>query len=128
MNISKKAFERMFRGKTQVPYKLKIEGQDYTINLRLRWKYKFFKAFMRSMGQKVGRRASLPNTFKANPDTYGFLIKNIEPTLNKIVDSEKKKINNFKLLTANITDAEFEREGEDIQFKIKVEGLCRYDL
>lgn len=128
MNISKKVFERMFKGKTKIPYKISIKGQHMTINLRLRWKYRFFKGFMDSMSRKTGKSIDMPKRFEAEENSFGFIAKNLEPTLKKIEKIESGKLRDFRMLTANVVSAAFEREKQDIKMVVTIQGVCRYDI
>jgi hypothetical protein len=127
MQFSKATFERMFRGKEQVPYKLSVAGQDYMLNVRYTWKGKFFQAFADKFGSQLGKKINTPGTFEADPKSYGQIMRNIGSTIQKIQKTEGKKLKGLVFLNANMKGAVFKREGDRIVLYITIEGLCKYD-
>lgn len=130
MHLRKATFKRMFKGKTQIPYKLSVRGQDYIMKLSMTWKYAFFEGAMKKLGQRVKGRVDVPDEFKANENTYNFLIKELEPTIKNVERTESVKLRGLKILTANISEENppvFNRDGENIIFNVEIKGLCKYD-
>jgi hypothetical protein len=118
----------MFRGKTNIPYKLYVQGDQYEIRCRLRWRWAFFKGFMSRFRKDQEKELKLPDTFEAKGPTHPFILKCLQPTLEKIIKTERKNIKGFVLLSSKIDKAVFKRAGEDITLNIIVSGWCKYDL
>lgn len=128
MNLRKAVFNRMFRGKTQIPYKLKIKGDQYEIAVRLTWKWAFFKGFIEKMSQKTGREINAPKRFDADPKAYNHILNNLRPTFDKIRKAEGRKVPGLAFLSAKVKSGKFVREGERISLYILVIGICKYDV
>jgi hypothetical protein len=124
--LQKKVFERAFKGKTNVPYKLRVAGHQYKLALQLVWKYEFFKGFMKSMAQQAGKKIPMSDEFEASENSYNFLLNNIEPTLEKIDKIERQKLNGFKRVSANVEHAKFNKVGDNMHLDIVVGGVCEY--
>lgn len=128
VGISRKMFNRMFKGKSKIPYKLSVRGEQYQIYVRLSWRWAFFKGFTKKFGAKIGKAIEPPEKFKAGEKAHGFILENLKPTFDSIVERERKKLRNLALLSAKVQDAEFRRSGDNILLFVVVTGLCKYDI
>lgn len=128
MNFNRAMFNRMFRGKSRIPYKLHIQGDKYEIRMRLLWRWEFFKGFISRFSRDQNKKLKLPDTFEAKEPTHPFILKNLRPTLDKITKAERKRLRNFVLLSSEIRSAVFKRDGENMILNIKITGWCKYDL
>lgn len=128
MNLKRRAFERIFKGKARVPYRMKIRGDSYTLETRLRWKYNFFMGFVNKLSDKANKKISLPDKFDADPRTHSMLLKNLKRVLDSIQATERRKLPGFAFLSTNIKSGTYYREGEDMVLRITIEGLCKHDV
>lgn len=128
IDLKKRAFRKMFKGKTKVHYKLKVMGEDYEIEIFPEWEWKFFEKFTKTMGEKTGEKLTVPEEFEATERTHQFILNTIEPMIKDIQKMESKKLHGFKILKAEIKNAKFKREGERIKMFLTIRGLCQYEL
>lgn len=128
MDVRRMAFEKMFRGKTKIPYKLRVRGEDYQLALKVQWKYKFFERFTQKMQTKTGDKIKMPDEFKADEKSYNFILKNLDKPIKKIQNRERKKLPGFKIHSMNIQEAKFKRDGENILLLLLIYGVCRHDV
>ncbi len=123
-SLQKAVFKRVFRGKTNIPYKLKIKGDRYAIQITATWKWAFFKGFIEKFKKDSKSTVETPNDFNADPKSYNHILKELKPVMDKIVSAEAKKGIILKLLNSRVHEAKFVRDGEDINLFVLLVGLC----
>ena len=128
LNLRKAMFNRMFRGKDRIPYKIKIKGDRYKILVKVTWKWAFFKGFMDKLSQKTGKTITTPDSFDVDPKAYNHLLNELRPTFNTIRKKESINVPKLAFLSAKVNSGKFVRDGENITLYIVVTGICKYDV